>query len=152
MVAAYRLVRHEFRERIWTGEGARRAGGRWNGPGTAVVYVSESRALAVLEQLVRMKPRDVLHAYVVADIRFEQSQIQRIDWHELPADWCATQAPPALQQYGDAWIAAAAFPVLAVPSAIIHDEWNYLLNPNHPAFAKLIKTEPKPFTFDARLS
>src|SRR5205085_79270 len=132
--------------------GAREFGGRWNSKGVAVVYAAENRSLAAMEQLVHLvKPR-VLRGYVIATITFDDSQVRRVDPARLPRRWDASVAPRALRRYGDEWAAAGNYPVLAVPSAVIRGEWNYLLNPVHPDFAGLRKSKPVPFLYDARLA
>lgn len=69
----------------------------------------------------------------------------------LPDDWRRTPPPPALQQIGGTWLEAAHSAVLRVPSAIVPIEFNYLLNPRHPAFADLRIQEPEWFDIDKRL-
>jgi RES domain-containing protein len=70
---------------------------------------------------------------------------------ELPADWRAYPAPAVLQDIGSAWVTSGATAVLAVPSAIIPQEANYLLNPAHGDFARIGIEPPEPFQFDPRL-
>ncbi|MDD5036857.1 MAG: RES family NAD+ phosphorylase [Methylococcaceae bacterium] len=52
---------------------------------------------------------------------------------------------------GDDWIAQARTAVLRVPSILVPDAFNYLLNPAHPAAAEARLIDIKPFSFDARL-
>jgi RES domain-containing protein len=69
-----------------------------------------------------------------------------------PPGWNEPVAPAGLRKFGDDWVAAADSVVLAVPSAVVPGEWNYLINPTHPDFAGLTKTPPGPFLFDHRLA
>lgn len=150
-VTTYRICREQHAATIWSGAGSRDFGGRWSSKGVAVVYTAENRSLAALEQLVHLiKPR-VLNNYVIASISFDLVRVQRLDPAALPAGWDAPVAPPALRKYGDDWIAAGDYPVLAVPSAIVLQEWNYLLNPAHKEFDSLAKSAPEPFLYDSRL-
>jgi RES domain-containing protein len=151
-VTAYRITRHEFAADIWTGAGARDWGGRWNSRGAPVVYAAQSRALAAMEQLVHLVAPRILKGFVVASIRFDDAQIQRVDPSMLPSGWNNPVAPTALREYGDDWIAAARYPVLAVPSAVIDGEWNYLINPAHDEFPAMPKSAPVPFIYDPRLA
>lgn len=133
------------------GEGARLYGGRWNHPGVAVVYTAESLALAVLELFVHLSPRDAPGLVAIpADVP-EQVRVERLDPRELPRDWRATPAPPALADLGTAWARGGASAVLAVPSAIVPRETNYLLNPAHPDFRRPRIGRPEPFSLDPRM-
>ena len=151
ILTGYRIARAANAASIWSGIGARTYGGRWNSKGVSVVYTAESRSLAAMEQLVHLiKPR-ALRGFVLASISFDASGIRRIDPAELPAGWDDPVAPAFLKRMGDDWIEAGKDLVLAVPSAVIAGEWNYLLNPAHRGFAGLAKSRPEPFVFDRRL-
>ncbi len=135
------------------GEGARRAGGRWNRRGTAVVYASESLSLAALELLVHCDPAllpDDLVA-VAAEIP-DALRVERVEEKTLPRNWRAYPAPESLARIGTDWAASMRSPVLAVPSAVVPRERNFLLNPSHPEFRRVRAGEAEPFSFDARLS
>jgi RES domain-containing protein len=151
-ITAYRIAKRAYAKTIWSGIGAREFGGRWNSKGVAVIYAAENRSLAAMQQLVHLIRPRVLRAYVIASITFDDSQVTRVDAARLPRGWDAAVAPPALRKYGDEWVAAGNPPVLAVPSAVMRGEWNYLINPAHPAFAGLAKSRPAPFAYDARLA
>lgn len=151
---AWRLVKAEFAKNAFSGDGARLAGGRWNPKGLSVVYTSSSLALAALELLVHadddLLPDDLISFAVDIpdDIGMEYLAIS-----ELPANWRDYPPPEALQEIGAARIARQNTPVLAVPSAVIPEEHNFLLNPAHPDFGRIRwDTTPRPFQFDARLS
>ena len=118
-ITAYRICRSEHVATIWTGVGARDYGGRWNSKGVAVVYASQSRALAAMEQLVHLIQPRVLDGFVVASIAFEEGQVQVIDRVSLPAGWRHPVAPAALRVLGDDWATTARYAVLAVPSAVV---------------------------------
>ncbi len=134
------------------GEGARRYGGRWNHRGTAVVYASESLSLAALEYFVHLdtdlSPRNLVA--VAADLP-EGLRIARIVLGGLPGGWRRYPAPESLQDIGTAWVAKGTTAVLCVPSAVIPEERNYLLNPAHPEFKRIRLREPQAFHFDPRL-
>jgi RES domain-containing protein len=148
---AWRITKRQYAAGIGAGIGARDFGGRWNSKGVAVIYAAESKSLAALEQLVHLvKPR-ILRGFVVASISFDDDQIKRINASDLPARWDNPVAPVALKRFGDAWVAAATHPILAVPSAVVRGEWNYLINPAHRDFPHLLKTKPKSFLYDRRL-
>jgi RES domain-containing protein len=69
----------------------------------------------------------------------------------LPSDWYLSSSKSSLQTLGDEWIDSARTPILAVPSAIVPQEYNYLINPLHSQFDRLIIDTPQPFNFDARM-
>jgi RES domain-containing protein len=128
------------------GEGAKQAGGRWNSPGKAVVYIAESVSLAVLENLVHMSKEDFPTGYVVvaAEIPDEVSMLEQKDLIRR-----FRGLDPA--KLGDQWIESGASAVLQVRSAIISIEHNYLLKPAHPEFRQILVAETAPFFFDERL-
>jgi RES domain-containing protein len=79
-------------------------------------------------------------------------RVATISADSLPANWFAADPPPQLQRVGGEWLERGETAVLKVPSAIITEEWNYLLNPLHPDFGKVRLTTPRPFSFDHRVA
>lgn len=116
-----------------------------------MIYTSQSLALAAMEQLVHLISPRVLSGFVFASITFYEKQIEHISINDLPSNWASPVAPISLQKIGDQWVAQARHPVLAVPSAVIQNEWNYLINPSHPEFKSMAKSRPEPFVYDQRL-
>lgn len=148
----YRLTSARYRDRAFEGEGARRYGGRWNHRGTAVVYASQSLSLACLEALVHVDP-DTLPDELVsiaAHLPVELS-VLRLDPLALPVSWRRYPAAEALKDIGSQWAKSGASAVLGVPSAVIPQEWNFLLNPRHPEFVAIEAIAPEAFVFDGRL-
>jgi RES domain-containing protein len=140
------------RHRAFDGEGARLHGGRWNHRGTRVVYTSESLSLAALEYFVNLDP-DLLPPDLVAipaEVP-EAVRIQQLAIRELPRNWRETPSPEALQDLGTAWASRRVTAVLAVPSAVVPQERNFLLNPAHPDFQRIRIGEGEPFRLDPRL-
>jgi RES domain-containing protein len=140
------------RHRAFDGEGARLYGARWNHPGTALVYTAGSLALAALELLVHvdtdLAPSGLLA--IPADIP-EELKFEALEPASLPRDWRSYPAPETLKDIGTRWIERGASAVLAVPSAVIPTERNYLLNPRHADFSRITIGQPTPFEFDPRL-
>lgn len=136
----------------FTGEGARRFGGRWNSPGHAVVYSAQSQSLAALEILVHVDSENLLLKYVAIPVTIKKSLIRSVDASRLPRHWRAYPAPSATRLLGDQWVINRESAVLQVPSVVIPDESNYLLNPLHPDFGELIIGAPKAFKYDWRLT
>jgi RES domain-containing protein len=150
-VTAWRVFKKKLAKTAFTGTGARLYGGRWNSPGTAVVYLAQSQALAALEMLIHLEAADALRHYQVCAVTFPQALVRRIDPAALPAIWRRDPPPRKLQRLGDAWAAAAQSALLRVPSAVVPAESNFLLNPAHPDFRRVVIGKPQPFRFDRRL-
>ncbi len=148
----WRLCRARHAATAFDGEGARLHGGRWNHKGVPVVYTSATLSLAALEVLVHHRvpipPQEfvALSAEIPARLKLETIRVQ-----DLPTDWQADPAPVRLQDIGSEWLQRASSLVLVVPSALIEQEFNYLINPRHPDFARLKIGTPLAFTFDGRL-
>jgi RES domain-containing protein len=137
---AWRLCRAPYAD--LSGEGARRYGGRWNAPGRPLVYLASTAALAVLEVRVHLDlPPELLpDDYVLVTVDLDRLPVE--DVAELPAD------PTA---FGETWLAEARTPVLRVPSVIVPETPNLLLNPVHKAASAARIAATRPFTFDPRL-
>lgn len=150
MLTVWRLVTARFADSAFSGEGARLYGGRWNRKGVPLVYTAATQSLAMLEMLVQDEP---LHArYVVIPARIPGGlRIDRVGVDQLPDDWRTPAAREHLQDLGGDWAKGNSAAVLAVPSAVIPSETNYLLNPLHPSFAKIAIGDAQEFITDLRL-
>lgn len=151
MPAAWRIVKKHYAQSAFDGEGARRYGGRWNSPGTSVVYASESRALCLLEVLAGIRSVKPIEAYLLIPIRFDDSLVTWVEPGDLPAEWRHSPPPPSTQQIGDRWAEEQRFVILRVPSSIVPDESNYLINPAHPDFARIEIGAREELSIDSRL-
>lgn len=150
MPSAWRIVKATHAARAFSGEGAQRTGGRWNSPGVPVVYASEHKSLAVLEMLVHLDPWDPVR-YLTFQLEFAETLVERWPADRLPSGWREEMPARATRLLGDAWARSSRTAILAVPSVIIPEETNYVLNPAHPDFKKITIGKPAPFTFDPRL-
>ncbi len=151
MIAAWRIVKAKHAPNAFDGEGARLSGGRWNSPGTRMIYTSSTAALAILEMLVHLNRALTLPSYVLIRCEFDDALVSNIDRSLLPATWRSYPAPPQLQAIGDQWVKNGSSAVLRVPSAVIERESNYLLNPEHQTFARVKIFDPEPLALDLRL-
>ena len=151
MATSWRIVKSRHASTAFDGEGARLYGGRWNSPGTRMIYTSRSLSLAVLQVLVHLRETALLSSYSLIAARFDDALIESLDHSRLPDVWRSYPAPPELQRIGDEWVRSQRSAVLQVPSAVVERESNYLLNPAHPDFSSIVIGEPEPFTFDERL-
>ena len=148
---AWRLIKTKHLSHAWDGEGARLFGGRWNSPGNRVTYVSESQSLAALEILVHLQDTSVLPSYSVVRVTFDERLVTTLDPADLPKHWRRSPPSPEIQAIGDAWVDAASSAVLEVPSAVVDGERNYLINPAHSDFHRIVTEPPVRFEFDRRL-
>ena len=117
-----------------------------------MVYVAESRSLAVLEVLVHLDSPALLQKYVFLEVDFEASLVIDLDRSSLPKNWQSDPVPEAVQAIGDRWVLSGDSAVLRVPSVLVPGESNYLLNPRHPDFGKVGVSRPLAFRFDPRLA
>jgi RES domain-containing protein len=150
MLTVWRLVTARFADSAFSGEGARLYGGRWNRKGVPIVYTAGSQSLVMLEILVQDEPLRARYVMIPASIP-SAVKIERIDPGGLPANWRDVAAREQLQVLGSKWAKRRSSAVLAVPSSVIPAETNYLLNPRHPAFAKIRIGKPQNFVTDLRL-
>jgi len=147
----WRLAREPYQE--LDGEGARLHGGRWNSVGIPVIYASATLSLAVLELLVHVDPEDLPRDLVALRLEVVGGSLpERVHPGELPDDWAEVPGHPACRTRGDAWAAEGTSLLLRVPSAIVPEEENILVNPRHPEARKLRVASTRPFRFDARLA
>ncbi len=151
IIQAWRLVREARAADAFTGEGARFYGGRWNPVGTQTTYLSATRSLAALEVLVHQAERVPTGRFLFYDVQFPQDLITTISLHDLPADWQRFPPQKCTVKIGKTWITGKNSPVLQVPSVLIPEESNYLLNFDHSHASKIQIGAAQPFCFDPRL-
>ncbi len=147
----WRLCRAPYAR--FDGEGARESGGRWNKRGTRMVYTSATLSLAVLEYLVNHPdfitvPSDLIAVPATLPVG---TRIESVKPEALLSRWREYPAPDSLAELGTAWALRRSSPVLAVPSAVVPRERNFLINPEHPDFRKIKVGKTQPFAFDSRL-
>ncbi len=149
----YRISKSKYANDL-SGEGARRAGGRWNYKGTPVVYTADSTALATLETLVHFPLNLTLKNRAIATIELpEDLPVTLIDLEDLPDNWATYPAPNQLAEIGNNWVEKQETVALCVPSSITPngEGRNYILNPAHPNFSRVRIIEIEDYTFDSRL-
>jgi|RhiMetdeSRZDD1v2_1073273.scaffolds.fasta_scaffold2531680_1 RES domain-containing protein len=133
------------------GEGARLAGGRWNTQGRAAVYTSSRLSLAALELLVHTDVPLVPSDLVAFEIEIPEAiAVETVEVGQLPKDW-RIPGHPTCRSIGDTWLAEERTAVLRVPSAVVPEEWNYIINPAHRAAKPIQIVGRRKFAFDSRL-
>lgn len=150
IVPAWRLVSEARADDAFSGEGARLYGGRWNPPGVRATYLSATRSLAALEVLVHNAERAPSSRLLFFEVRFPEEFVQTISEDELAADWRSYPPRNSTVEAGRRWLKERSSPVLRVPSILIPEESNYLLNPEHPRAEEIELRDGRAFTFDPR--
>jgi RES domain-containing protein len=147
----WRICRQRYASEAGTGAGARLYGGRWNSRGLSVVYASTSLALAAVETFINLEPNLQPADLVSIEGNIPDTvEVGRLDPEILPSGWYESRYE-SLRRFGDEWIRGGETAVLLVPSAAIRGEWNVLLNPAHPDFARVRFHRPVRFEFDVRM-
>ena len=125
---------------------------RWNPNDIEMVYTASSRSLACLENAVHRDQVGLKQLFSVMTIELHDDvAIKAILLDELPRGWSDYDKMFATQRIGERWIRENRTAILQVPSSIIEEEVNYLLNPRHPDFAKIKVIKTQPFVFDNRI-
>lgn len=151
MIQAWRLSKARYAGDL-SGVGAARVGQRWNQPGQRAVYLGGTAEITVLETLVHLNgvlsAPLVLCCYALPD---DPDLIRRVSLADLPAGWDAIPHGTASAAFGAAWLRSVAHLVLELPSVVVPQARNLLLNPLHPAIAQVRLLEQVPFRLDQRL-
>jgi RES domain-containing protein len=133
-----------------SGKGAALYGGRWNSKDVHVLYTAQSRSLALLEAVVHLGKLPPA-GFCMATIEIPDNIAPRLSTGALPLNWFGSPAPDALRAIGDRFIRDAKFLALPVPSVIMNEECNILINPAHPDFHRVRVVEWKSVRLDDRL-
>jgi RES domain-containing protein len=152
-ITVYRLTKLRYQDQIFSGLGGLYTHGRWTFRGRPVAYASESISLAVLEYTLNYRrhgwvPVSILGRTLIPD----DVAVGALKLTDLPHNWFDPDPPSTLRKIGEDWLVRGATAVLKVPSAVVFEEWNYLLNPRHADFSKLVMGKPEPYRFDRRLA
>lgn len=148
----WRLVKARHVATAFDGEGARRYRGRWNHRGTRVVYLGGTLSLAALETFVHLTADDARLRFAAIEVRVpDDLAAATLRIEDLPSNWRHEPPPEETRALGTQWATRGDSPLLRVPSVIVPQEWNYLLNPTHADAARVETLPPQPFGFDARV-
>jgi RES domain-containing protein len=147
----WRIIDRGFVREAFSGQGACDYGGRWNSPGTRMVYCSEHPALAALEKLVHIQDIEQLRqSYALISVDCPEELAETLS-QRLPKNWTGESARARLRRLGDQWGASRRSLALIVPSVVLPRSSNILVNPLHPAFSELRIGRAEHFDFDSRL-
>lgn len=125
---------------------------RWNSDDVEIIYTASSRSLACLENAVHRSQAALSHLFSVLTIDCPDTlKVKIVSLNDLPLQWTDFDQMFFTQNIGDKWVQEKETAILQVPSSIISEEVNYLLNPNHKDFAKIKVIKSQPFIFDSRI-
>jgi RES domain-containing protein len=144
----YRIVYEKFTGRLF----APGFSGRWNEEGQFVVYTASNRSLASLENMVHKMGQGVLGAsFIMVVLELPDGlPVTTIHRQELPEDWKLESSYGLTQPIGSAWYEAGRTVLLKVPSAVVPEEYNVVLNARHPDFSRVQIRQQEPFRYDHR--
>jgi len=137
-----------------SGAGAKKTGGRWNEAGVPILYTSETQALACLETIVHLNAGGLpLNRYLVRISIPEElwSAAQQATHATLPVGWDARPAGRVSIKYGTDWAHSSSSALLRVPSVIVPDEYNVLINPAHAAATTMCAEKIRRWEYDPRV-
>jgi len=147
----YRIAKRDVVKDL-TGTGAKLYGGRWNHRGTAVIYTSETRALATVEFLVHVSLSNAPRGLMIATIEIPGNIVpEDVPRASLPRGWRDYPPPRQVGDLGTQWVKAKRSLLLRVPSAVVEQEYNILINPLHLEMPRVVLKEVAAFEFDKRL-
>lgn len=146
----YKLSKQQYASDL-SGKGAEMYGGRWNSKGIPIVYTSASRALCVAELAVNLALGLTPPDYRLVVIDIPEDSIYKLPRDQYPEDWRSVPHIDTTQLIGDSFILDSKHLVLKVESAVVQDEYNYLINPRHRLFSEVKTIEVQEFRFDSRL-
>ncbi len=134
-----------------TGKGAELYGGRWNRPGIPCIYTSCSLSLSVLEYAANNSLYRIPRAlsYTVLEIPDKGHKFFPVS--KLPGDWQCRPIPVSTMDFGTRYLNSGKYLVIAVPSVIVPQETNYLINPLHPEISSVRIVDQQDFVFDVRV-
>lgn len=147
----FRIAKTNFIEDL-SGEGARLYGGRWNKPGDAVIYFSEHLSLCVLEILARTEYQFLRSGFSYLEAEIPDSLIRHISKpSKIHFNWNIEPPNMETQIYGSDWLRSKKDLAISIPSAVLPQEWNVLINPGHSLFSEIKILNIAPLVLDSRI-
>lgn len=144
----YRIIIAKYSDRLFASGRA----ARWNPNDTEMIYTASSRSLACLENVVHRDKLGLSRVFNILTIECPDAiKIKAIHLKDLPANWIDFDQMLITQSIGEKWIKDNETAILRVPSSIVSEEVNYLINPKHPDFGQIKIVKTQPFVFDSRI-
>jgi RES domain-containing protein len=151
-ITAWRTTRKKYVREAFSGDGAKQFGGRWNPPGTPMVYTAQSLSLAILELIVHLEDDGDICGFAAIPVTFSSTLVQVLPESQRPKNWFSLPIAEPSQQVGKKWLEEMPSVILQVPSSVVPRESNFLINPLHPKFSKLKIGSPQSLHIDQRIS
>ena len=145
----YRLSHSNFTD--LSGMGGLYGSGRWHKKGTLACYAATSRSLAALERLVHESIEDMPVLTMMTIWIPDDVKVLRFTHSELPRGWDNLPDSGVAREFSQGFFSENSYLLLQVPSAVIRDEFNYIINPKHPDFEKIKIVDKRDYYYDARL-
>ncbi|NPA45302.1 MAG: RES family NAD+ phosphorylase [Chlorobi bacterium] len=146
----FRITKEKFSHNLY----ASGFGSRWNSEGNFVIYSASSRSLAALENIVHLGTLDIINYFRVMVIYIPDNlPILRINEINLPEEWYlkGEKGYEICRQIGDVWYKNKETAILQVPSVIVKNEFNFIINTKHPDYKKVKLINTESFFFDYRI-
>lgn len=145
----FRVCRTKW-SKDFSGEGARLFGGRWNRKGTPCIYTASSRSLAILEYSVNISLDDIPRSLSLVAIRIPDMHLL-LKMEDLPGNWRDVPAPSSTREFGNGLLLEKKHLIIRLPSAVIPQEFNYVINPLHPALKQCEVIRVEDLVYDVRI-
>jgi RES domain-containing protein len=151
----WRIAKHtaEYRADDLSGGGAKLTGGRWNSKGKALMYASTTIALATLETLAHLGDNIAIRNAFLIRLHVPAAVWNRREYitpDDLEPTWVAEPPGSTTIDFGDGWIRSLSAALLMVPSVIVPEEFNVLINPVHPDARKIRAAVVRQYVYDPR--
>lgn len=146
----YRIGKTKYAKDL-SGEGAKINGGRWNHKSIPCIYTSESRALSLLEYTVNVNIDEIPRALSITTLEIPDEDILIISEDSLPGNWKQIPIPSSTKDFGTRFLNAKTKLAIKIPSSVMPDEFNYILNPLHPNSKNIKVLEIQDLAYDVRI-
>lgn len=151
MPTLYRIVHKRYQDDPFSGKGGLYNKSRWASKGQLVGYASDHLATATLEKLAGVQRGDLMGEMVYARAEIDDAYTTALPREQLPENWRALPAPGETRQIGDAWLDEQASAVLRIPSVVLPESANYVINASHPDISHLQVAAVQPLLLDHRI-
>lgn len=149
-VKVWRISHRDYSSSVFTGEGAKLFGGRFNSEGLPAIYTCENLSLSLLEILVQVNDRRYFDSCLQYFIEIPEQLIFKPDQNSLPEGWDSIPYGSKSQKFGDEWLNRMDYVALKIPSVVVPMEFNYVINPAHHKFPDIKLSDGEKVRFDPR--
>lgn len=151
-VRVFRIVHRRYADEPFSGKGGLYAASRWANRGRLVSYAAGSLALATLEKITGAGSLDRLGEMVYADAHVDEDAVWHPSDDDLPSGWNRRPSGTASRAFGDRWLGEQTSVVLCVPSVVVPESWNYVINPSHSSVDEVLTSgETRPLDLGPRV-